>query len=227
MLKVWCFFFLLFWAGYFCLCSEVRARLASCFNTFVKTHWDFVIKRDKDLLPFGLLVQGLMQTAWLHALRLHFCVFCTGNQPALIWSSCTLALWILLNRDEKIWNLQLHRCVPLLFLELPGPGFPAFTAAELVYEQDPDLLACLPQSSSKMMLAHHYHELSVWKNPTIHRWCGLGMVISNLMLPLKPCAAWSPSPLWQLKTRTGGTKDQNHGLGWEQFTGNGNEIRRQ
>ncbi|RMC05594.1 hypothetical protein DUI87_17679 [Hirundo rustica rustica] len=44
--------------------------------------------------------------------------------------------------------------------ELPAAGFPTYIAAELVYEQDPDLLAFLPQSSPKVILTHCYHELS-------------------------------------------------------------------
>ena len=74
-----CCFLLLFWIGFFCLCNEVRAGLASCFSLFRLSHSNFVIKRHEDLISCRAVGQGLMQAACPDTSRHHLCVPCKGN----------------------------------------------------------------------------------------------------------------------------------------------------
>lgn len=59
----------------------------------------------------------------------------------------------------------------------------------------------------------------------------LGMVFHKLVFPLKPfqtvlCLFTSPSPCHGMERKMGGTKGKDHGVRWEQFTGNSNEMKK-
>lgn len=101
-------------------------------------------------------------------------------------------------------------------------------------------------SLNLLKIPHHFGAKSLWNisvsncpfpaRISLRRWCsGLRILLPNLAFPLKfllttrhflaPCLLL-PHSCSELERRAGGTKDEDHGLLSEQFTGNSNEIRK-